>query len=343
MAKQLSSQKTKPEQPKVAIIVLNWNGWKNTIECLESLYQNSYQNFEVILVDNGSKDDSLQRIQEYASGKLLTQSKFFKYNSSDKPIKLVQPKKETVPLYFNGQLLLVHNGTNYGFALGTNIGIRLAQKQQSDYILLLNNDIVVDKDFLAELVYVAEANPKIGVLGPTIYYYNRPDVVDFAGENLTLWRVKGKEYTKPSKQPREVDKIEGSCMLIRRAVLDQIGLFYTKYWAYWEETDLCFRAKKAGFKVNYVPQSKIWHKVAQSIGGEGNLKREYFLNRNRLLFARRNLSWGNQAKFLLYFFGFELWLKTAVELKHHSKVGAFMWLKAGFDGLRLYLDPTNAP
>lgn len=131
-------------------------------------------------------------------------------------------------------------------------------------------------------------------------------------------------------------------MLIRRVVLEQVGLLYTKYWAYWEETDLCFRAKKAGFKVTYVPQARIWHKVAQSIGGEGNLKREYFLNRNRLLFARRNLSWGNQVKFLLYFFGFELWLKTAVELKYHSKEGAFMWLKAGFDGLLMYLDPTNS-
>jgi len=343
MAQKLSSQKPKPEQPKVAIIVLNWNGWKNTVECLESIYQNNYLNFEVILVDNGSKDDSIQRIREYASGKLTTQSKFFKYNQNGKPLKLVHPKKEKVSLHFSRQLLLLDNNINHGFALGTNIGIRLAQKQHADYILLLNNDIVVDKDFLAELVYVAEANPKIGVLGPTIYYYSRPDVVDFAGENLTLWQVRGKEYTSTSKMAREVDKIEGSCILIRRVVIDQIGLLYTKYWAYWEETDLCFRAKKAGFKVTYVPQSKIWHKVAQSIGGEGNLKREYFLNRNRLLFARRNLSLGNQAKFLLYFFGFELWLKTAVELKHHSKAGAFMWLKAAVDGLKLYLDPKNAP
>jgi GT2 family glycosyltransferase len=130
-------------------------------------------------------------------------------------------------------------------------------------------------------------------------------------------------------------------MLIRRNVLDKIGLLYTNYWAYWEETDLCFRAKKAGYKVIYIPTSKIWHKVASSIGGENNPKREYFLNRNRLLFAKRNLNFGDQAKFLLYFFGFELWLKTAVELKHHTVSGAFMYLRAGFDGLRLYLDPRN--
>jgi GT2 family glycosyltransferase len=296
----------------------------------------------VILVDNGSKDGSVERIQDYAQGKLVVQSNFFKYNPSNKPLTLI-PTKQKVPLPFNKELLLIENGTNLGFVHGTNIGICLAQRQQADYVLLLNNDIVVDRSFLSVMVGQAEKIPQIGVAGPTIYYYDRPTTIDFAGENLTLWRVKGKEYTSTSKQAREVDKIEGSCMLIRRAVLDKVGLLYTKYWAYWEETDLCFRAKKAGYKIVYLPKSRVWHKVASSSGGEGNLKREYFLNRNRLLFARRNLSVGNQAKFLLYFFGFELWLKTAVELKHHSIAGAFMWLKAGSDGLRMYLDPTNAP
>jgi len=328
-------------KPTVAIVVLNWNGAKDTLECLESIYQNSYPAFMVVLVDNGSKDDSIRCIEAYADGKQPVQSKFFTYNPENKPIALIRPQKQKIPLQFNRELLLIENPRNLGFASGTNVGIRVVQKQQADYILLLNNDIVVDKNFLTELVDYAEAHPDVGVVGPTIYHYNRPTVVDFAGENLTVWRVKGKEFTTSSQQPREVDKIEGSCMLIRRAVLDQVGLLYTGYWAYWEETDLCFRAKRAGYRVVYVPTSRIWHKVAASSGGEGNLRREYYLNRNRLLFARRNLNWGDQAKFLLYFFGFELWLKTAVELKHHSKAGAFMWLRAAYDGLKLYLDPTN--
>lgn len=344
MAQQTQTQ-SKPQigKPKVAIVVLNWNGAKDTVECLESIYQNTYAAFEVVLVDNGSKVDSIQRIEAYVNGKQPVQSTFFTYNPNNKPLRLIRPAKQKIPLQFNGQLLLIENKTNLGFARGTNVGISLAQKQQADYILLINNDIVVDKNFLTELVDYAEANPDVGVAGPTIYYYSRPDVVDFAGENLTKWRVKGKEFTTPSKKPREVDKIEGSCMLLRREMLDKVGLLYTRYWAYWEETDLCFRAKKAGYQVAYVPTSRIWHKVAGSTGGEGNLRREYFLNRNRLLFARRNLNWSDQAKFLLYFFGFELWLKTAVELKHHSKAGAFMWLCAAFDGLKLYLDPTNKP
>jgi GT2 family glycosyltransferase len=326
--------------PKVAIVILNWNGWKNTVECLESLYQNTYPKYEIILVDNGSKDGSIQKIEEYAEGKLGVESKFFSYDLTTKPLKIVKPPVK-VPSDFYKKLVLVENPINYGFVKGVNLGLQLAQKQSADYVLLLNNDIVVDKSFLCEMVTQAEKIPQFGIGGPTIYYYDRPTTIDFAGENLTLWRVKGKENRRKLANPVQVDKIEGSCMLIKVAVLDTVGLLYPKYWAYWEETDLCFRAKKAGFKIVYIPEAKIWHKVASSIGGEGNLKRQYYLNRNRILFAKRNLSPSDQAKFLLYFFGYELWLKVAVELKHRTLAGAFNYLRAGFDGLMLFLDPRN--
>ena len=338
---QKTSIKTK-DPPKVAIIILNWNGWKNTIECLESLYQIYYTTYEIILVDNGSKDGSVEKIKEFAVGKIGVESKFFEYNPSDKPIKLIKPVNDQLSnLRFSKELILIENTMNVGFAEGVNIALRLAQKQPTEYMLLLNNDIVVDKRFLNELIDSAEKSLKIGIAGPTIYYYDRPTTVDFAGEDLTIWKVKGREYCNKSTKPVEVDKIEGSCMLIRRSLLDKIGLLFPKFWAYWEETDLCFRAKKAGFKVVYLPKSEVWHKVASSLGGENNSFRQYLLNRNRFLFAKRNLSLGNQAKFLVYLFGFEFWLKTAVELKHHKLHSAFTYIRAVLDGLRLYLDPTN--
>ena len=347
MAQQTGSQistNTK-NYPKVAIIILNWNGWKNTIECLESLYQIDYPNYEILLIDNGSKDGSVEKIEAYANGKIKVESKFFQYDLSNKPIKLIKPNSyfstKKAILQFNKDLILIENKVNYGFAEGTNIGIRFAQKQLTDYVLLLNNDIVVDRRFLSELITAAEQTPQIGIAGPTIYYYDRPNTVDFAGEDLTLWRVKGKEYCAKSTKPREVDKIEGSCMLIRKSLLDKIGLFYPKFWAYWEETDLCFRTKRAGFKVVYLPKSEVWHKVASALGGENNSQRQYYLNRNRFLFAKRNLSLGDQAKFLVYFFGFEFWLKTAVDLKYRKLDSAFTYLRAALDGLHLFLDPKS--
>ncbi len=338
MTEHTGSQRASPNSPKVSIIILNWNGWKNTLECLESLYQIDYSSFEIILVDNGSKDGSVEKIKEYADGKIKVVSKFFQFNTFNKPLCLIKP---TSPAQFKKELILIQNKENRGFVEGVNIGLQLAQKQTTDYMLLLNNDIVVDKKFLSELIDLAEKSPKIGVAGPTIYYYDRSSTIDFAGEDLTIWKVKGKEYITKSAKPREVDKIEGSCMLIRRSLLDKIGVLYPKFWAYWEETDLCFRAKKAGFKVMYQPKSMVWHKVASSLGGENNSVRQYLLNRNRFLFATRNLNLGNQVKFLVYFFGFEFWLKTAVELKNHKLGSAFTYIRATQDGLRLFLDPTN--
>ena len=215
----------------MTIIILNWNSWKNTIECLESLYQIDYNKYAVILIDNGSKDDSIHQIKKYSEGKNKVKSNFFKYIPDNKPIHLLKPK-ENIFIDFSKELVLIENPMNFGFAAGTNIGLKLAQKQHSDYALLLNNDIVVDKHFLSNLIFEAEQNPQIGIAGPTLYQYNQPTTVDFAGEKLTLWRVKGREYTSISDEPREVDKIEGSCMLIKREVLDKIGLLYTKYWAY---------------------------------------------------------------------------------------------------------------
>ncbi len=339
MTDNLSGQGTSSKMsPNVAIIILNWNGWKNTLECLESLYQIDYLTFEVFLVDNGSKDDSVEKIIDYAAGKIRVDSKFFQYNLVNKPLNLIKPN---TPSRFNKELILIQNKENLGFAEGVNIGLFLTQKLPTDYVLLLNNDIVVEKKFLSELIKAAESDLEIGVAGPTIYYYDRPTTVDFAGEDLILWKVKGKEYIAKTAEPREVDKIEGSCMLIRGELLDKIGLLYPKFWAYWEETDLCFRAKKAGYKVDYLPKSMVWHKVASSMGGENNCFRQYLLNRNRFLFATRNLGFGNQLKFLVYFFGFEFWLKTGVELKHRNLTNAFAYLRAVMDGLRLFLDPTN--
>jgi len=122
--------------PKVSIIILNWNGWKDTIECLESLYQITYPNYDVILVDNGSEDESIEKIKEYCEGKIMVESKFFKYDPSNKPIKIIEytreeaeggggKEKKITNLPSDKKMILIKNEKNYGFAEGNNVGLFL--------------------------------------------------------------------------------------------------------------------------------------------------------------------------------------------------------------------------
>jgi hypothetical protein len=337
----------RPSVPRVAIIILNLNGWKDTIECLKSLCAIDYPAYDIVVVDNGSKDDSVEKIKEYAYETVTLGSKIFELHSDShsKGIGEENEKcKEQAGLIFRQNLVLMKNERNYGFAEGNNIGIRYVKTGlKPDYFLLLNNDVVVDTKFLGELVEIGERDPKIGVIGPKIYYYDfkgRRDVINFAGEDLVVWKVQGIRYgggeidEGQHDSLREVDKIDGSCMLIKREVIEEVGLLDSDFFSYWEETDFCSRAKRKGYKMMYVPTAKIWHKIAMSTGGLFSPIRIYYLARNRLLFAGKNLNSSNQLKFLIYFICYSFWLNVGTLLKNRKGIGMLPhFLKGTFDGL----------
>lgn len=336
---------------QVSIIVLNWNGWKDTLECLESLYQIDYPNYSVIILDNGSKDNSLESIRSYSAGDLSLSSKFFQYTAENRPIKILEytnseaehgggRESEIADLPSYEKLVLIRNDKNYGFAEGNNIGIRYALTVlDPEYILLLNNDTVVDKDFLSELVSVARADDTIGFVGPKIYYYDfqgRKDVISVAG--IELFMGKGAFHRIGATEidcgqydeTRSVDYLEGSCLLIKIQVLDEIGLLNGDYFAYWEETDLCIRGRKAGYKSVYVPRARIWHKVSSSSIG---LTKLYYMTRNRLWFIRDNAPARDLAHFLIYFFAYQFWLYIGVYLRRRDVPRLKIFLKAVRDGM----------
>lgn len=308
--------------PKVAIILLNWNSWKDTVECLESLYQINYQDYYVIVVDNASSDGSLEKIREYCRGKIKVESSFFKYNPHNKPVKLTEYTKEesekiNISLHDNSQnkeLILIKNHENYGFAQGNNIGIKYALNSlKTDYILFLNNDTVVDINFLGELIKVSENHPDIGFVGPKTYYYNfnnRHDVINFAGGSLNMFKGRSRSIGVNEvdecqhEEIKIVDYVEGSCSLAKKEVLEEIGLFDPKYFAYWEEVDLCIRGYKAGYKSMYVPEAKIWHKVSSSVH---NPLKIYYYTRNNFWFMEKYANKREYIVFLLCFFGFYFW------------------------------------
>ena len=253
----------------VSIVILNWNGWRDTIECLESIYLNNYHNYNVIVVDNDSNDESINKIKEYCNGKIKIESSFFKYNQYNKPIEILEPEPDDNILNKDNyesqslRLFLIKNDRNVGFAEGNNIGIKYAlDNLNPDYVLLLNNDTVVDKGFLVEMLKVSESDNRIGIVGPKIYFYNDPNRIWFAmgkiswkfcrGLNIGYNEIDNGQYNKVTK----VEYISGCAFLIKREVIDSIGLLDKKFFLYFEEIDWTLRATRLSYKSVYVPMGK---------------------------------------------------------------------------------------
>jgi GT2 family glycosyltransferase len=243
--------------PQVTIIVLNWNGLNDTLDCLESLGQLDYKNYKVVVVDNGSVDGSVPVIRERFPG-----------------------------------VTIVENGENLGYAGGNNVGLRYAMAQGADYALLLNNDTVVDPAFLRVLVDEVQAEPAVGIAGPTIYYHERPDVIWSAGGAIDWQRGSTRmvgldewDEGQFGAEPRPVDFVTGCAMLVRRAVMEQVGLLDERFFAYYEEAEWCVRAARAGYKILHVPLARMWHKISPSTQADSPLV-HYYMTRNRLLFLR---------------------------------------------------------
>jgi hypothetical protein len=272
--------------PKVSVIILNWNGWKDTIECLESLYQIDYPNYDIVLVDNDSKDDSIQRIMEYCKGKLKQKSPFYNYNPKNKPIQIFEYTKEETEknlqtnkskyqeLPSDKKLILIKNDKNYGFAEGNNIGIRYSLNTlNSHYILLLNNDTVVEKHFLTEMVETGENDDKIAVIGSKTFYYNfndKTDVLWSVGGTIDLSRYPGyHDIDLNDKLPTiknskiDVDWISGAVLLIKTDMLPS-KLLNSEFFFGCEDVDLCIEMKNKGFKMITNLNAIVWHKAGAS-------------------------------------------------------------------------------
>lgn len=221
--------------PRVSIVILNWNGLEDTLECLDSLKKITYTNYEVIVVDNGSQGNDGQVLEEKLSD----------------------------------YVHLIQNDRNYGFPEGCNIGMRYALGRGADYILLLNNDTVVDPEFLTEMVRVAEADSSIGIVGSKIYYYYEPNRIQAVGGKIRWWLGDIETYGEEEDVGQydtiaEYDYVFGTSFLIKKEVIQKISFLDPFFFFGLEEYDYCTRARRAGFKVVYVPDSKVWHKAGAS-------------------------------------------------------------------------------
>lgn len=237
--------------PKIFIVVLNYNGYGVVKKCLSSVFKTEYPNFEVVFVDNDSKDGSL----------------------------------EEAKLNFS-KAHFIKNGSNFGFGAGNNVGIRFALERMADYVLLLNNDTIVDPKFLTKLISVAEKE-KAGIASPVIFDYQGKNIW-FSGGKINWWKMKTVHRNKPStKEFFESDFISGCSMLVSKDVFAEIGLFDEDFFLYWEDADLSFRAKKAGFKNLIVSSSWIYHLEKSQKDSKSKI---YWLVFSGLLFFQKNAS-----------------------------------------------------
>ncbi len=324
-------------KPKVSILILNWNGWHDTIECLESVYRITYPNYDVIVIDNDSKDDSIEKIKEYANGKIKIESKFLEHNPANKPIRIIEynreeteaeikTSKDNLDLPYDRKLIIIKNEINYGFAEGNNIGIRYALKAlDPKYILLLNNDTVVDAEFLGELVKVAETNEKIGVVGSLIYFYDSPMKIQVIGGKINMWTGRRSYITKTINYNKnhviEVDCVSGASLLIKKEVIENVGLLDKEYFVYVEDVDWCYRIKQKGYIILSSLDSIIWHKGSKSTGGgyDTNTTVLYYISRNGFLFMRKNAEIYHLPSFIIisgYYFIKRLFI---IAIKHPEK------------------------
>ena len=271
----------------VSIVLLNWNGDEDTIDCLESLKSLDYPNFDVYLVDNNSENKSITNIKNY-----LNNDSF--YNSvlvGKKDLIGFQKKDET-------NLVFILNDNNAGFAGGNNVALNYIKDNVfSGYVMLLNNDTIVSEDLLTGLVNKFNESGDIGFVGATHYYYHDKNKLQtVGGGNIDLVHGECSAVTTFGVQ-EEFDFLTGSCILMSCDVLRNVGVMDEEYFMYWEDVDWSTRARKKGYKLTISDTGYIYHKEGASIK---SVSRIYYHTRNRILYMKRNTSGLTYYKFMIY-------------------------------------------
>jgi len=248
--------------PKIFAIILNWNNYNDTKDSIESLQKSSLPLNGIIVVDNGSQDGSIE---------------------------LLKKDFENAPF-----IHFIYNPKNYGFAKGMNVGIRHALNQESEFVFLLNNDAVADVRCVEKLYSAMLNDPLIGIAGPGIFYYTYPEQI-WHGAGYFSWLRSGPVVPEKNLWPenglshaQSVFFLTGCALLIKRELFEKIGLLDEDYFLYTEDLDFCLRAVKSGFKLIYVPEAKVWHKISPTLKNRVSPLVMYNMARSRIIFLRKN-------------------------------------------------------
>lgn len=238
--------------PSVVSVILNTNRRDDTLACLASLRASTWQNHRALVLDNASTDGSAEAIRTGF------------------------PEAEVLPL-----------SANLGYAGNNNVGIEAALASGAEWVFVLNEDTVLAPDCIARLVEAGERDPNVGIVGPMVYHHDEPTVIQSAGGKISRWWESfhlgaNADDAGQFDREHEVDWISGCAILVRRAVIEQVGAIDQRYFYFWEETEWCLRAKAAGWRVVHVPSARLWHKGVQR-DYRPKPTVTYYATRNRLL------------------------------------------------------------
>lgn len=274
----------------VCIIIVNYNGWNDTLECVNSLNNLNYTNYRIIIVDNNSN------------------------------------KKNLEDELNNLNVDIIFLDENKGFAGANNVGIEFASKYNPDYYLLLNNDTIVDKDFIEPMIKVFENDNKVGIVTGKIFYYNS-DILWFGGshfdEKFGEYKISGigKKDSEIYNEQQQINYATGCLMMISKNLIKEVGLLNEDYFLYYEDADYCIRTIKKGLKIIYEPQSIIYHKESRSTK-KGSDSYYYYIIRNYFYYIKK---FNNRIKYKVN--------KQIILLKDvfRGRIKLMVFLKAYFD------------
>lgn len=303
---------------KISLVLLNWNGHEDSVECLNSLQNLNYDNFDIYLVDNNSQPESVEYIKSYL------QRSSYTYDVKEKCELDGYIKPDSVDVLF------ILNDENSGFACGNNVALNyILATKNTDYVLLLNNDTTVKPNLLSEMISEYVKYPDTGFMGVKHYYYHEPGKIQTIGGGL-VDKTHGEAMAIREPGVTDVyDFITGSCILMSFEVLETVGVMYCDYFMYWEDVDWSATAREYGYKLRICDRTSIYHKEGASIK---SLKRIYYHTRNRIWYIKRHSSRNIYYKFLIYIVLYVM-KESVMNIAKNTQYSKIL-IKALIDGLR---------
>lgn len=312
----------------VDIIILNYKNWKDTIACLESVFLNQHISFNVIVVDNASEDGSVENIIAWANGKIKCHTPDFlsQIEILPKPIEY-QLINESDHIYLQKPLTIISSKKNLGYAGGNNIGLRYAQSSGNFYKWIINNDTYILSNALTELISFSKKNSNLGLLGSKLLFYHSPERIQAVGGKFN--KITGTTRHIGENCPKSdfsdpcfpIDYPIGAAIFTNNDFIADVGLMCEDYFLYFEEIDWAIRAKKAGYKVGFCPDSIVYHKEGATIGVD-HIKNEksefadYWSLRNRIMLSKKF----NRLFLPLVFLSFSFVIINRIKRKQFNRI-----------------------